>query len=146
MKPSPQMFDIASVARRPGAPVWVELHTTDVSHSTAFYRRLFGWKPIGTGGGSRCIFELDGLRVAGWQGAVDGRPSWLTYFGSVDAEATATTAETVGGAIVEPVHEIAGGRVAILADNMGARFGVWQTLTSRGFGRAMRTTPSSGPI
>ena len=53
----------------PGTPNWVDLSSTDVPASQAFYSELFGWEvteraPADVNGGY-WIFTLDGEDVAG---------------------------------------------------------------------------------
>ena len=53
-----------------GAPIWVDLTTTDTDRCRAFYGELFGWvaeDPVQEFGGY-INFNKDGVRVAGVHG------------------------------------------------------------------------------
>ena len=51
----------------PGTPSWVDLASTDIPASIAFYGGLFGWEAVDQGpeGGGYHMFEKDGKAVAG---------------------------------------------------------------------------------
>ncbi|GDY78484.1 hydroxylase [Streptomyces avermitilis] len=62
-----------------------------------------------------------------------GPPSWTVYFQSPDAEATAKAAEQAGGHVFLPPMDVMGqGHMAILADQAGVPFGVWQPGRNKG--------------
>ena len=53
-------------------------------------------------------------------------PSWISYIGTADADATARQAEALGGKIAKAPWGIAdGGRIAILQDPQGAIFAIY---------------------
>ena len=81
----------------PGAPVWLDLGTTDVEAAASFYGALFGWefRSAGPEAGGYGMFTLAGKTVAAVgplteQGA---SPAWTTYFHTFDADATAKAVE-----------------------------------------------------
>lgn len=123
-----QAGDLAGVGAvsSPGALTWIELHSP--KPDTAFYRAVFAWEvqvipgapgeflgPAGTGPG-----RLFGAAVE------DSEAYWLPYFEVEDPDQAAALAEV----LVAP-HDIAGvGRIAVLADPFGARFGIMTSVTS----------------
>lgn len=123
-----------------GAPCWMDLLTSDVEKSVAFYTQLFGWtcqdSPPEFGGYQ--YFEKDGKAVGGcmrneadW-GALDG---WSIYLRSNDVRATAAAAQAHGGAtLMEPMDVAENGSFVILRDAGGAVISAWQPGTEAGFG------------
>jgi predicted enzyme related to lactoylglutathione lyase len=113
-----------------GAPIWVDLGTTDVSGAAAFYGALFGWthEDLGPEAGGYGMFRKDGLMVAGVGPATDQDrgTSWATYFqGDVD-EAASRVAANGGVVIAAPMDVMDQGRLAVFTDPSGAFFSVWQ--------------------
>ncbi|SEQ32533.1 VOC family protein [Lentzea albida] len=112
----------------PGSLTWLELHSPAPSASASFYRSLFEWeiqlipgapgqflRPAGTGEGS-----LFGAIVA------DAQAFWLPYFEVADVDRAASSAPV----LLAP-HDLDGvGRIAVLVDPFGARFGVMCSVTS----------------
>ena len=121
-----------------GVPCWADVSATDVRASSAFYRAVFGWEipePDEQWGGY-VTAEARGAMAAGI-GPVDegGRPSWTLYFAADDAQALVDRAGESGGTALTPVIDVGAlGRMAILTDPSGARFGLWQAGTMIGAG------------
>jgi predicted enzyme related to lactoylglutathione lyase len=123
----------------PGAFCWIELATADVVAARAFYTELFGWTthevPMGNGD-VYTIFRLGGRDVAAMHGHTGGAPpNWLSYIAveNVDravAETTCLGAKVLSG----PMDVFDSGRMAVLADNQGAAFAVWQANQHIGVG------------
>jgi predicted enzyme related to lactoylglutathione lyase len=123
-----------------GAPCWMDLISSDVGRSVAFYTELFGWNcqdsPPEFGGYK--YFEVNGQAVGGcmnneteWN-APDG---WSIYLRSDDVRATAAAAEAHGGSTVMPPMDVApNGSFVILRDTGGAAISAWQPGTEKGFG------------
>ncbi|MEU1301911.1 VOC family protein [Streptomyces shenzhenensis] len=114
-----------------GAPNWIDVTTSDLDGTAAFYGGLFGWRfrSAGPEAGGYGFFELDGRTVAGGApiGAEQGPPSWTVYFRSGDAQATADAAERAHGRVLcRPMDVMGQGRMAVLVDTAGVPFGVWQ--------------------
>ena len=119
----------------PGALTWLELHSPSPSVSAAFYRSLLAWeivmipgapgqflRPAGTGEG-----RLFGAIVA------DSQAFWLPYFEVADVDQAASSAPV----LLAP-HDLDGvGRIAVLVDPFGARFGVMRSVT-------VESLPNSG--
>ncbi|MEU4341619.1 VOC family protein [Nocardia sp. NPDC023852] len=125
---------------QPGDPCWVELYTSDLDRSIAFYRELFGWTAERAGAefGGYVTFRNDGRAVAGamarMEGDTDSPEQWTVYLASPDAKATADAAVAAGATVVVPpmpVGEL--GIMAVLGDVGGAGIGIWQAGTFGGF-------------
>ncbi|WP_225828359.1 VOC family protein [Streptomyces naphthomycinicus] len=114
-----------------GAPDWIDVGSPDIDGAAAFYGALFGWRfrPAGPDAGGYGFFQLDGRTVAGGMpaGPGQGPPAWTVYFRSQDARATAEAARHSHGTVLFPPTDVMGeGRMAVLADQAGASFGIWQ--------------------
>jgi uncharacterized protein len=114
-----------------GVPSWVDMGSTDLDKSKEFYGALFGWNcPEGlpeAGGYSVC--DLGGKTVAGLgpQMNPDAPPSWMTYVNVDDADASVGKVAPAGGAVLAaPMDVMDAGRMAIVADPLGAVIGMWQ--------------------
>lgn len=122
-----------------GAPCWIELSSSDVEASRAFYGALLGWTsddPNPEFGGYVNFFH-DGAQVAGCMAnpAAETMPdSWLIYLASGDTKATADGAVQRGAqVVVAPIDVMELGTMAVLLDPGGAGIGVWQPGTHKGF-------------
>jgi hypothetical protein len=120
-----------------GAPIWVDLMSSDTDKSRAFYGELFGWTAEDPNPefGGYTNFQKDGERVAGLMGQQEeGIPDvWSVYLKVDDAEKVVELAKTHGAQIfVEamPVGDL--GVMAVLADPGGAMIGMWQPGEHRG--------------
>jgi predicted enzyme related to lactoylglutathione lyase len=121
-----------------GAPCWVDLMSSDLAKSKAFYGELFGWvvgEPAEEFGGYR-TFELDGEQVAGLMARQDdGVPMdlWSVYLAVTDTEATVGAVEAAGGQVYSGAMAVGDlGVMAIVADPAGAMIGMWQPGEHRG--------------
>ena len=117
----------------PGTPCWVDVTSTDLGATNAFYGGLFGWQDedLGEAAGGYVMYTLNGKNVAAASppppGAEGIPPHWTTYLASDDADATAAKVQEAGGnVLVEPFDVFDSGRMLIAADPTGATFGVWQ--------------------
>ncbi|WP_328484420.1 VOC family protein [Streptomyces sp. NBC_00377] len=120
-----------------GAPNWIEVGTPDIDGSTSFYGALFGWRfrSAGPDAGGYGFFQLDGRTVAGGMQTTpaQGPPSWTVYFRTQDAQATAKAAEqTHGRVLLAPMDVMGQGTMAVLADQAGVPFGLWQPGHTKG--------------
>jgi uncharacterized protein len=114
-----------------GVPSWVDMGSTDLAKSKEFYGALFGWScpegPPEAGGYSVC--DLGGKTVAGLGPQMNpaAPPSWTTYVNVDDADASVGRVAPAGGTVlVAPMTVMEAGRMAIVADPLGAVIGMWQ--------------------
>jgi len=115
-----------------GVPSWVDLGTPDIPKAIEFYSGLFGWEieqgPPETGGYS--IAQLRGKPVAGLGPQMNpGPPYWTTYVQVASTDETVEKAKGAGGKVyMEPMDVMDAGRMAVIADPIGAVISVWQTI------------------
>ncbi|OIJ94825.1 VOC family protein [Streptomyces colonosanans] len=124
-----------------GAPNWLDVATSDLDGAISFYDSLFGWQfqSAGPEAGGYGFFQLSGRTTAGCMQATpeQGPPSWTVYFQSPDAEATARAAEQTGGSVLlQPMDVMGQGHMAVLADQAGVPFGIWQPGRTKGLDMA----------
>lgn len=120
-----------------GAPDWIDVGSPDIERTASFYGGLFGWEyhSAGTDAGGYGFFELAGRIVAGGMQTTpeQGPPAWTVYFQSPDADATAEATRQAGGGVpMAPVQVGEQGRTAILNDQAGVPFGIWQPRLRKG--------------
>ena len=121
----------------PGAPSWIDLESPDSAESAAFYGELFGWgyESAGSEGGGYGFFTLDGRLVAGVGPLQLGpRASWLLSFHTENIDAAVAAARGAGGGVVVEPMDVHTGRMAVVADPTGGRFGLWQPRDHGGLG------------
>jgi predicted enzyme related to lactoylglutathione lyase len=115
----------------PGEPTWIDLGTTDLDASVAFYCDLFGWT-CDRGGddvGGYSIFRKDGAQVAGAMAtmAPEQPVAWSIYISTDDADKSVELVQSAGGTIIAPAMDVMDlGRMAVFADSRGAVLGLWQ--------------------
>jgi predicted enzyme related to lactoylglutathione lyase len=119
----------SEVVNEPGAFTWAELQTSDQAAAVDFYGAVLGMTaevmdmgPMGT---------MTGLKVEGNDVAsamdiqMDGvPPHWGAYFGVADTDAAVARVAELGGSVLVAPMDIPPGRMAVLADNVGAVFSV----------------------
>jgi predicted enzyme related to lactoylglutathione lyase len=120
----------------PGAPIWLDLSTSNLYKAAEFYGALFGWTvekgdQAEFGGYSTAL--LDGARVGGMMPKMgdpeaEGMPDfWSIYFHTPDAAAASATIAANGGqAMLEPMEVGDYGTMGVFADPAGTVFGTWQ--------------------
>jgi predicted enzyme related to lactoylglutathione lyase len=124
----------------PGAPIWIDLFTTDPTAAEAFYGQLFGWTAESAGEefGGYINFAKDGERVAGAMknDGSSGMPdAWSVYLATDDAKATADAVAAHGGLVIVAPMDVADlGVMEVFADVGHAAIGGWQPGTHTGFG------------
>jgi predicted enzyme related to lactoylglutathione lyase len=139
-------------AHQPGTFCWVELATTDQQAARRFYEGLLGWTsqdyPIGSDE-TYTITRRNGLDVGGLYALsanqrAEGVPAhWLTYIAVSSADATADRVAEAGGTVVTTPFDVGeNGRMAVLADPLGAMFALWQPKTHPG----ARITGEAGAV
>ncbi len=123
-----------------GSPCWVDLWTSDVEGSRAFYSTLFGWEaeePNPEFGGY-FMFTRAGVPVAGGMGDMgDEMPAdntWKVYLDTDDIAKTIELATEARAQVHSPSMAVADlGIQAVLEDPTGATLGAWQPGTFPGF-------------
>ena len=128
----PEMTDYPA-----GAPIWVDLSTTDLTAAREFYAQLFGWasEDGDPAFGGYTMFTKDGKNVAGVGPVMgEGQPVvWSTYLATDDADKTTEQVGAAGGTVLVPPMQIPGaGRMAMYADPTGAVIGVWEPHEHKG--------------
>jgi uncharacterized protein len=124
-----------------GAPVWIDLFTSDPDKSRAFYGELLGWtstEPNADFGGYWNFTKGEDLVAGGMKndGSVPGVPDhWNVYLAVEDAEAAVARATAHGGGVIVPAMAVADlGSMAVVTDAGGAAIGLWQPGTHKGMG------------
>jgi hypothetical protein len=123
-----------------GSPCWVDLWTSDVGGSRAFYSELFGWvaEEASAEFGGYFMFTKGGVPVAGAMGDMGedmkANDAWKIYLNTDDIARTLSAAQAAGAQIMGPSMEVADlGVQAVLSDPTGAHLGTWQPGTFPGF-------------
>jgi predicted enzyme related to lactoylglutathione lyase len=121
----------------PGRWVWAELFTADVAAARAFYGQVFGWgfRTVGDGPDAYTLIDNRGTPIAGMiHRAADADATrsarWLGLLSVASVDAAAEHARQAGGTVGVAPRQLPGrGRVALIADPEGARFGVLRSQT-----------------
>ncbi|WP_326700342.1 VOC family protein [Streptomyces sp. NBC_01754] len=123
-----------ALAGAPGTPVWNELVTRETSSVAKFYQAVFGFEAeaVVSADFDHQTLTLDGRPVAALQGVGHGLPRdrgphWMTYFEVADTDEAAARVAELGGQVLQPPREAAGGRQATVADPEGAVFAIRRT-------------------
>jgi uncharacterized protein len=114
----------------PGTPVWFELLTRNYESAMEFYAQVFGWTltPLEDSGDFRySTASLGRDPFAGVMDAPailpDGVPSlWQFYMGVDDVDASVAEVKELGGALLREPQDTPYGRMAGVADPLGAAF------------------------
>jgi predicted enzyme related to lactoylglutathione lyase len=122
-----------------GAPIWIDLTTSDLNRAQDFYGTVLGWtfESAGPEYGGYVNAAKNGHPVAGLMaknpesGSPDG---WTTYFHTADINATVSALTAAGGSsCLGPMEVPAMGFMSMATDPTGAAFGLWQPLEHHGF-------------
>ena len=122
----------ADLVQEAGALAWNELMTDDTGAAASFYGDVFGWQPetrVMSQGQEYTSFKLGDAYVAGMMAKTadmgDVPSAWMAYYAVDDVDAAADRAREAGGGIVaEPFDVPEVGRIAIIADPLGAVLGI----------------------
>jgi predicted enzyme related to lactoylglutathione lyase len=123
-----------------GAPVWIELASSDLAASHSFYTQLLGWEvePPSPEFGGYTNLRKDGVRIAGSMDKPEMQPgpdAWLVYMSSTDCAATCDAAAAAGAMVMVPAMDVLTlGRMAVMLDPTGAAVGAWESWEHTGFG------------
>lgn len=137
--------DPPDVLAAPGEWIWSSLITRDPDTDAAFYQKVFGYQVYdlaGDAGGpnvapgddsniQHLVFASDEFARGSANAFPANRPNihphWISFVRVEDTADAAQKAATLGGhVLVAPHLDRHGGRIAILADPSGARFGVME--------------------
>ena len=94
-----------------GAPCWIDLATSDVDKSRAFYEELFGWtsEDAGEDYGHYINFSKDGVPVAGamTNPSIGEMPdAWSIYLACDDVRKTVDVVAANGGEVMMPAMDV----------------------------------------
>lgn len=132
--------DPPDVLADPGEWIWSSLITTDPDTDAAFYQAVFGYDvfDLAPENGARHYLFASGnyARASVNSLPADGvrrHPHWLNFVRVDDAAAAAAKAAALGGRVlVQPRVDRHGGKVAVVADPLGAPFGLLEWPQSTG--------------
>jgi uncharacterized protein len=114
----------------PGTFSWAELVTTDAGSAKAFYTALLGWDYDDQPVGDDAVYSMaarDGKQVAALYTDAGQPPHWNSYVTVASADEAAARATESGGSVVaEPFEVMTFGRMAVLADPVGATLCLWE--------------------
>jgi uncharacterized protein len=124
--------DPPDVLAAPGEWIWSSLITTDPDSDAAFYQALFDYEvfdlPADAGAQHLMLASEDQARASANSvpaSMPNMHPHWLNYVRVEDAvKATAKLVALGGRVLVEPRVDRHGGKVALVADPLGAPFGL----------------------
>jgi predicted enzyme related to lactoylglutathione lyase len=128
-----------------GTWIWSSLITTDAERAAAFYQKLFGYQVYDLAGDAsqattsrggdaniqHLVLASDDFARASANSIPADRPNthphWLSFIRVADATDAALRATSLGGQVLVAPHvDRHGGRIAVLSDPAGARFGVME--------------------
>lgn len=121
-----------TVLDEPGAPSWFEMHTRDFAAAKAFYPPVLGieaeivgdsdeFRYLTLNGPSDCG-QVAGIMDASIWPAGDRDSYWTVYFCVADVDAALEKVTSLGGSVVAAAEDTPYGRLATVADPMGAEF------------------------
>ncbi len=124
--------DPSDVLAAPGEWIWSSLITSDPDSDAAFYQKLFDYEVFElpeSGGAEHLLLASDNYARASVNTLPVNRPNahphWLNYVRVEDAvKMTAKVLALGGRVLVEPRIDRHGGKVAVVADPLGAPFGL----------------------
>lgn len=116
-----------------GAFCWADLITPDQAKAKTFYEGLFGWKlKPGQEKESGYLHIMNGENYTGGvppahKNSPNDPPHWLIYFEAADVDKTFQRAKDMNARVLlRPMDFEGGGRVAMLADPLGAVFALYR--------------------
>ena len=121
-----------------GAPVWIEISTSDPDASYSFYTQLFGWELepfVPDAQGYRNFLHEGGLIAGSMRKPAQqpGPDSWFVYLAAANCAETVAKAEAAGAQVLVPAERIFDlGEMAFLMAPDESVVGVWQPAAHRG--------------
>jgi predicted enzyme related to lactoylglutathione lyase len=120
----------------PGEWIWSSLSTTDPDTNAGFYQTLFDYEVFdlpADQGARHLMLATDNYARASANtlpaNRPNARPHWLNYIHVEDVAVSSAKVVSLGGRVlVEPRLDRHGGKVAIVADPLGAPFGLLEWL------------------
>lgn len=129
----------------PGTPCWVDLATTNLEASMAFYTELFGWRFHEDRSNPTYPYSIATVErhaVAGLYQPLPQQPapdSWTLYLAVRNASATAGWVQHLGGQVLQGPQEVPGqGSLLMVSDPGGAVIGLWEQPADWEFGIGIR--------
>ncbi len=124
----------------PGEWIWSSLSTTDPDADAGFYQTLFDYEVFdlpADQGATHLMLATDSYARASANTVPadrpNARPHWLNYVHVEDVAASTARASSLGGRVlVAPRLDRHGGKVAIVADPLGAPFGLLEWPDAQG--------------
>jgi len=123
-----------------GKFVWFDYIAKDLKKAQGFFGELFGWKtqqvPM-PDGSSYTMIALGDQTIGGYMETPPGAPPvghWISYLQVADAKAACTKIESLGGKVYKQPFAMGPGTMAIVADNGGGVFALWQPKKMEGSG------------
>jgi hypothetical protein len=134
--------DPPDVLAAPGEWIWSSLITSDPDTDAAFYQTLFDYEvfdlPADDEGAQHLMFASDNYARASANtlpaNRPNARPHWLNYVRVEDVDKVIAKVVALGGRVlVEPRVDRHGGKIAVVADPLGAPFGLleWSDTESK---------------
>jgi predicted enzyme related to lactoylglutathione lyase len=124
--------DPPDVLAAPGEWIWSSLSTSDPETDAAFYQTLFDYEVFdlpADPGAQHLMLASESFARASANTLPENRPKarahWLSYVRVDDVDASVARLTALGGRVlVEPRVDRHGGKVAVVADPLGAAFGL----------------------
>ncbi len=124
--------DPPDVLAAPGEWIWSSLITSDPDTDAAFYQKLFNYEVFdlpASAGAQHLLLAADDYARASVNSLPTNKPKahphWLNYVRVEDAVKMSEKVVALGGRVlVEPRVDRHGGKVAVVADPLGAPFGL----------------------
>ena len=116
----------------PGEWIWSSVFAPDPNRDAGFYKTVFGYDVFdlpSDDGAQHVILSSDDYARTAVNTLQPGHrlPHWLSYIRVVDARVSSTKAVALGGRVlVEPFVDRHGGKIAVIADPMGAPIGLME--------------------
>ena len=121
---------------------WVDLATINTEDAKEFYNELFSWDYVEEPAGEGMVYIMCMLNKKPVAAIYEMRPDqkemglppyWLPYISVENTDDTANKIPEAGGkVIVPPMDVFDNGRMAVIQDNQGAMFALWQSGESTG--------------